>query len=808
MPYKLSTTLRGHKGDVRAVCSPRDDLILSASRDTTAIYWTRQSSDAAFTKSQVFKPGQRFVSSVTYIPPLPEAPQGYVVTGGQDALVNVYNVAVSSERPEYILIGHEQNVCSLSAAPDGTIISGSWDQTAKVWKGFEKAYELLGHEQSVWAVIAIDPSQFLTGSADNTIKLWHQNKAVKTFTGHTQAVRGLALIPEIGFASCANDGTIRVWTMEGDIVHILSGHTSFVYSLAVTSRGDIISGGEDRTVRIWRDGECVQSIVHPAISVWAVSTLPNTDIVTGCSDGLVRVFSRVEERWASDEEVRNFEVDVAAHAVPAPTVGGVKVNTLPGMDALITPGLKSGDVKMINNRGVGEVYQWDGIRHKWEKVGNLTDAPGTSNKQTFEGKQYDYVFDVDIQEGAPSLKLPYNITENPYTAAQRFLERNDLPMHFLDQVVSFIQKSAESVTLGSSATAPSDPFTGASRYQASQGAPASSGDFMDPFTVSSLPAPLSTAEPWSGASRPANNAAAAASPQTQSAAKLPVHTPHLFLQANIPAMQAKLHQFNDLLRQEISASSAALYNRDLSYLDDMFSFLTKISATPPTQPNFPVTPNHIEVLIHLLIKWPSAQRFPVLDLSRLIIAHAPESYAEPEFTTRFFNALFEGAEWSQPWTPLPLPKFRETNILLLFRALANAFKDDSTIGDGAWIKLIFEKIQQAPYAAFTKPQTRMTLSTIYFNMSCRGVREQLDPGLRSALLALVLSVLQNETEDAETAYRALVALGNIVYAAKQFNSPLQPTQESSARAVLNTLPATFAADVRVRNLSQDILALL
>lgn len=75
-------------------------------------------------------------------------------------------------------------------------------------------------------------------------------------------------------------------------------------------------------------------------------------------------------------------------------------------------------------------------------------------------------------------------------------------MHFLDQVVSFIQKSAESVTLGSSATAPSDPFTGsclyvtihsylmlrlwtsvgASRYQASQGAPASSGDFMDPFT--------------------------------------------------------------------------------------------------------------------------------------------------------------------------------------------------------------------------------------------------------------------------------------------------------------------------------------
>ena len=57
-------------------------------------------------------------------------------------------------------------------------------------------------------------------------------------------------------------------------------------------------------------------------------------------------------------------------------------------------------------------------------------------------------------------------------------------------------------------------------------------------------------------------------------------------------------------------------------------------------------------------------------------------------TSRFFAALFDGAEWADPWNPLPLPKFRETNILLLLRALANAFKEDTTIGDGAWVKLV------------------------------------------------------------------------------------------------------------------------
>ena len=36
------------------------------------------------------------------------------------------------------------------------------------------------------------------------------------------------------------------------------------------------------------------------------------------------------------------------------------------------------------------------------------DAVGSGRKQLYEGKEYDYVFDVDVQEGAPPLKLPYN----------------------------------------------------------------------------------------------------------------------------------------------------------------------------------------------------------------------------------------------------------------------------------------------------------------------------------------------------------------------------------------------------------------
>jgi len=129
-----------------------------------------------------------------------------------------------------------------------------------------------------------------------------------------------------------------VWTTEGDVVYTLSGHTSFVYSLTVLPNGDIASAGEDRTVRIWHNDECVQTIVHPAISVWSVASMPNGDIVTGASDSVVRVFSAAEERWAPADDLKQFDETVARQALPSQQVGDVKKSDLPGPEALSIPG--------------------------------------------------------------------------------------------------------------------------------------------------------------------------------------------------------------------------------------------------------------------------------------------------------------------------------------------------------------------------------------------------------------------------------------------------------------------------------------
>jgi hypothetical protein len=51
-------------------------------------------------------------------------------------------------------------------------------------------------------------------------------------------------------------------------------------------------------VCVWKDLK--QRIVHPR-GMWAVTALPNGDLVTGCHDGAVRVFTRDPSRVAPPE---------------------------------------------------------------------------------------------------------------------------------------------------------------------------------------------------------------------------------------------------------------------------------------------------------------------------------------------------------------------------------------------------------------------------------------------------------------------------------------------------------------------------
>lgn len=276
-----------------------------------------------------------------------------------------------------------------------------------------------------------------------------------------------------------------------------------------------------------KDGNLHQTVTVPAISIWSVTALANGDFACGSSDGTVRVFTKVQQRLADSDTLQVYDSAVSSQALNKTQVGDVQKDSLPGAEELSQPG-KEGQVKMIRSGELVEAYQYSSSNAKWEKIGEVVGGVGSGQKKLYQGKEYDYVFDVDIADGVPPLKLPYNATENPYNAAYRFLEKNQLPQTYLDQVVGFIEKNSSAVSLGSNNEFV-DPYTGASSYRPG-GASAS--------------APAPSAAPASSSSRapPAN-------------AILPQKGPLTFKQFNEQGARSKIEEFNAQLSGTVSRIS-------------------------------------------------------------------------------------------------------------------------------------------------------------------------------------------------------------------------------------------------------------
>ncbi|RUO95508.1 PLAA family ubiquitin binding protein [Jimgerdemannia flammicorona] len=64
---------------------------------------------------------------------------------------------------------------------------------------------------------------------------------------------------------------------------------------------------------------------------------------------------------------------------------------------------------MVRVGTIVEAHQWSNATRSWQKVGEVVDAVGANRKQTYQGQEYDHVFDIDIGEGRV-LKLPFNVT--------------------------------------------------------------------------------------------------------------------------------------------------------------------------------------------------------------------------------------------------------------------------------------------------------------------------------------------------------------------------------------------------------------
>ncbi|KAH8896800.1 PFU-domain-containing protein [Thozetella sp. PMI_491] len=779
--FKLSAQLKGHDADVRAVLFPAADVVLSASRDRTVRIWRRTKTTPIEFDASITTQGHDYINALSFLRPFSGYKDGLIVSGGKDTIIEVRKpTSTPDENAERLLIGHAHNICALDVSPKSTwIVSGSWDGHARVWNvGKWEAELVLKHNNggSVWTVLALDENTVVTGCADSKIRIFdlRRNNAGEVEPRATistpEVVRALAKLPtgirghpsggEI--ASASNDGVIRLWKLNGQQVGELHGHESYIYSLGTLPSGEIVSSGEDRTVRIWRGKECIQTITHPAISVWSVAVCAETgDIVSGASDNVVRIFTRVQDRVADTETLAQFEESVKASAIPQQQLGNtINKESLDRPDWLQThAGAHDGQVKTIreDDESIG-AYQWSMSQQKWDKVGTVVDSAGSSGRKAqYQGKEYDFVFDVDIEDGKPPLKLPYNLSENPYERATKFLGDNELPLSYLDSVANFITENTKGATIGqqSQATGP-DPLGTDSRYRPDQ-------------------------------------------PQTTKK-NLPHEEFVTMTQIKFDPIQRKLLKLNEGLI-ESGNKHLALNPDDTKALADLIQTLSsgKTSNLPPAGVN---------IVLKVITEWPYSDRLAGLDLFRILVTSP--TVASLEKPANVIQLVLRSTLETDG-------AVNENMVMMALRAIANIFTSDAGRAVAASqadnVVSALERISGVdgnPVGA-QNVNLQIALATAAFNYACLGYKsaKSANGAVGADVLTLLCNVIAQVLRtqgDAEVLYRALMAVGTVlaIPGTDDYKKAVKDLGVDDAiREALQKAP-----EARVKDVAQECLAFL
>lgn len=128
-------------------------------------------------------------------------------------------------------------------------------------ESFSLCATLSGHEQDIRSISALADGTVVTGSRDSTLRLWKPTSddglesyvCSSTLTGHTHYVGAVASTPNGGVISGSNDKHVIEWDIVSGVPQrILEGHqgaVSFVASCSITGR--LLSASWDKTARIW-----------------------------------------------------------------------------------------------------------------------------------------------------------------------------------------------------------------------------------------------------------------------------------------------------------------------------------------------------------------------------------------------------------------------------------------------------------------------------------------------------------------------------------------------------------------------------
>ncbi|XP_063215815.1 F-box/WD repeat-containing protein 7-like isoform X2 [Bacillus rossius redtenbacheri] len=196
-------------------------------------------------------------------------------------------------RPPKVLKGHDDHVITCLQFSGNRIVSGSDDNTLKVWSATtgKCLRTLVGHTGGVWSS-QMSGSIIISGSTDRTLKVWNaeSGQCIHTLFGHTSTVRCMHLHGK-KVVSGSRDATLRVWNIEsGECLHVLVGHLAAVRCVQYDGKL-VVSGAYDYLVKVWNveREECLHTLQGHTNRVYSLQ-FDGLHVVSGSLDTSIRVW--------------------------------------------------------------------------------------------------------------------------------------------------------------------------------------------------------------------------------------------------------------------------------------------------------------------------------------------------------------------------------------------------------------------------------------------------------------------------------------------------------------------------------------
>jgi WD40 repeat protein len=153
-----------------------------------------------------------------------------------------------------------------------------------------------GHVAKVTCLVNMPDGLLLSGSEDGTAKIWHIAERIcqKTlFCDDRQPILSLALTDNGRIIAGCKNNLIRIWNIEtGEMESVLAEHRSPVTCLIIIKRDTkewLLSGSEDGTIKTWdmaANYVCRQTFVTPGLNCFA-NNLKDVLLWVGYKNGMI-----------------------------------------------------------------------------------------------------------------------------------------------------------------------------------------------------------------------------------------------------------------------------------------------------------------------------------------------------------------------------------------------------------------------------------------------------------------------------------------------------------------------------------------